>query len=257
MPEFFFDTADHIPEELRAEAKKNEAGKFVINLVAKTKLDEFRENNVKVSKERDDLLGKYGKVSPLVGEDIEAFTKELAELRATNQQVADGKLKKSDDIEKTLTERTAAMRKSFEDQSQNSSKDNALIKAENEALKGEIKKINIDRAVTAAVLNGKSGALPEAIPHILAEAYKVFVVEANGDIVPKNGDAIIYGANGSSPMNFEEWLIKLQEKSSYLFKPSAGGGAAGSKDTKTGGLSVADFAKLSPMAKLELANKSR
>jgi hypothetical protein len=257
MPEFLFDADSMIPDELRSSATKNEAGKFVLNLVPKAKLDEFRESNIKVSKERDELLGKYGKVSQLVGEDADAFAKELAELRSTHTQVADGKLKKSEDIEKTLTERTAAMRKSFEDQSQNASKENALIKADNEALKGEIKKINIDRAITGAVLNGKAGALPEALPHILSEAYKVFVVEPNGDIIPKNGDAIIYGADGSSPMTSDEWLLKLSEKSSYLFKPSAGGGATGAKDTNTGGMSAAEFAKLKPQQKLELANRAR
>lgn len=257
MPEFLFDADTMIPDELRSSATKNDAGKFVLNLVPKAKLDEFRESNIKVSKERDELLGKYGKVSQLVGEDADAFAKELSELRSTYQQVSDGKLKKSEDIEKTLTERTAAMRKSFEDQSQNSSKENALIKADNEALKGEIKKINIDRAITGAVLNGKSGALPEALPHILSEAYKVFVVESNGDIIPKNGDAIIYGADGSSPMTSDEWLSKLSEKSPYLFKPSAGGGAAGAKDTHTGGMSAAEFAKLKPQQKLELANRAR
>lgn len=257
MPEILFESDSLIPEELRGEAKKNEAGKFVLNLVPKTKLDEFRENNVRVSKERDELLGKYSKVSQIVGEDPDTFAKDLADLRQTHQQVADGKLKKSEDIEKTVTDRTAAMRKSFEDQSQLSAKETALAKAENESLKGEIRKINIDRAITSSVLGEKSGALPEALPHILSEAYKVFVVEANGDIVPKNGDAIIYGANGSSPMTPDEWLQKLREKSSYLFKPSAGGGAAGSKDTKMGGLNAADYAKLTPYQKLELANRGK
>jgi hypothetical protein len=257
MPDFTFNTADEIPEELRGEAKKNDAGKFVLNLVHKIKLDEFRENNVKVSKERDDLLKKFGLVSTIVGEDPEAFQKEVDELRKMNQQVKDGKLKASDDIEKVLTDRTSTMRKTFEEQAQINAKELAKAKDEIASLTGELKKINIDRSITAAVLDEKSGALHEALPHILSEAYKVFIVENSGDIVPKNGDAIIYGADGATAMTPTEWLHKLREKHSYLFKNSAGGGASGNKDPRFGGLSQEAWNKLSPEAKLRIANGSK
>ena len=84
MPDFLFDNVEQIAEELRGDAKKNDAGKFVLNLVPKTKLDEFRENNIKLSKERDDLSKVVAKVLPIVGEDADKFAEELAALRAAS-----------------------------------------------------------------------------------------------------------------------------------------------------------------------------
>ncbi|MEO7017978.1 MAG: hypothetical protein ABI067_15795 [Leifsonia sp.] len=256
MPDFIFDTIDSIPEDMRGDAKKNDAGKFVINLVQKTKVDEFRETNVKVAKERDALLSKLNVVSPIVGDDPEAFAAELKVLRAMKQQVDDGKLKPGEDVEKALAERTTAMRTSFEEQAQARAKELAEKTGENAKLQTELRKVNISHAITSAVLNEKSGALPLALPHILQEAYKVFTVEADGSLVPKKGDAIIYGTDGATPMTPMEFLHKLRETASYLFKPSAGGGAAGNSNKDYGGLSLVDYNKLSPQAKLQMANRA-
>lgn len=259
MPEFLFDTDTIIPEELRGTAKKNDAGKFVLNLVPKEKVDEFRERNITVSKERDELKALAERVKPLVGEDIDAFSTEVTELRKLKQQVADGTIKASGDIAKEIEQRTTSMRQGYEKTLQDNAKAIADANATVASLKTELNRVHVDRAVTQAVMSEKSGANPEALPHILIEAYKIFSADENGEVVPKQGDAIIYGPSGTSPMTPAEWLEgKLRERSPYLFKNSSGGGAAGGADkTKYNGMTKEEFSKLSPAQKLALANTAK
>lgn len=255
MPDFIFDTDTQIPEELRATATKNSEGKFILNLVPKAKLDEFRENNIKVAKERDDLKTKWDKVAPVVGEDVSKFEETFKTLQSTAQQVADGKLKTSADIDKVIVERTNEMRSSFEKKSQDDAKRIAELTGVNGSLKAELSKVHIDRQLTVAVMDEKSGARTDALPHILTEAYKVFHVQEDGSLLPKAGEAIIYGSDGATAMTPTEWLGKLKEKFPYLFKNSSGGGASGGTDKRFGGLKKEDFDKLKPSQKLALANK--
>lgn len=56
MPDIVYDTLEAIPEGLRENAKKGDDGKFTVKVVLQSKLDEFRDSNIRVSKERDDLL---------------------------------------------------------------------------------------------------------------------------------------------------------------------------------------------------------
>lgn len=259
MPEFLFDTDSVIPEELRTEAKKNDAGKFVLNLVPKSKLDEFRENNINVAKERDNFKAFAERAKTIVGEDIDAFSTNYAELQKIKQQVADGTIKASGEINKEIEQRTEAMRQGFEKKSREDAEAQAKLVNQINSLKNDLNKVHVDRAVTAAVMNEKSGAIPEALPHIMAEAYKVFSADGEtGEVTPKNGDTIIYGSSGTVPMTPLEWLEKLREKAPYLFKNSSGGGAAGGADkARLGGMTQEQFNKLSPAQKLALANTKK
>ena len=256
MPDFTFDSLDAIPEEYRSFASTKEDGKAVINLVPKAKIDEFRENNINLAKERDDLKAKIGGYSKIVGEDITSFEQELANLRGTAQKVKDGELKESTDIEAALADRTAQMRSSYEEQLIAARKEVGLAREQAQALDLRLKQTVVEKIITDAVLNEKSGALPEALPHILQEASKVFVVDDEGQVTPKHGDATIYGADGTSPMTALEWLGKLRDKSGYLFKQSSGGGAVGGKNAKIGDMSASEFSQLSGANKLKAIRRA-
>jgi hypothetical protein len=104
------------------------------------------------------------------------------------------------------------------------------------------------------VIAPDSGVRPEALPDVLERAYRLYKVE-NGALIPKQGEATIFGANGADPMSPAEWLVKLRDQAPHYFKGNGGGGAAGGREgEKLGGFSHAEIAKLSPEAKLALAN---
>jgi hypothetical protein len=256
MPELTFDALDTIPEGLREVAVQKD-GKFVVDVVPGKKLAEFRDNNINLAKERDTLKARWEAVAPLVGEDLDGFKTSYEALKAVDQQVKDGKLTARGDIETEVTRRVDAMKANYENRLQAEGAARAAAEAKAAEADGRFRKSIVDRYVTDAVLNEKSGAIATALPDIIERASKVFKVGDDGKLIAKEGDAVIYGADGATPMTPLEWLGKLKEQAPYFFKGSNGGGAAGGQTTNApGGLSQGDFLKLPAAERLKLARKA-
>lgn len=255
MPEIFFDTLDQVPEEFREQAKEQD-NKIAVNVVLKSKLDEFRENNIKVSTERDDLAKKVEVLSGLVGEDAEAFAAELTELRETAQKVKDGKLKGDDTITREVETRVGQMRESYDAQLSKQAKETAAWKDKAIAAENKFKRSQVNAAVTNVVVAAESGVNSSALPDILERAAKVFHVQDDGNLIAKDGEVTIYGGDGSTPLTVSEWVEKLKETAPHFFKTSAGGGAGGNGGGRTPtGMSQEEFQKLPASKRLELAHK--
>lgn len=253
MPELTFEALDSIPDGLKEVAVQKD-GKFVVDVVPGKKLAEFRDNNIAIAKERDALKARWEQVAPLVGEDLDAFKASLTELQSVHQQVKDGKLTAKSDIEAEVTRRVDAMKANYESRLQEEGKLRAQAQAAAQESDAKFKRSIVERYVTDAVLNEKSGAIPSALPDILERAAKVFKVGDDGKLIAREGDAIIYGADGATPMTPIEWLGKLKADAPYFFKGSTGGGAAGGQQANApGGLSQVEFLKLPAAERLRLA----
>lgn len=262
MPNITFDTLDTIPDGLKEHAKKDDAtGKFVVSVVSEVKLNEFRDTNVRVSQERDALGVVVQKIKPLIGDDIDAFITQYTELAATAQQVKDGKLKASDAIEAEIANRVTSMKSGFETQLTQAQQ--ALVQERNARVEATQKynRSIIDQNVTQAVIMPTSGANPEALNDILTRAYGVFQVQADGKLIAKDGEAVIYGADGVAPMTPMEWMTKLRVQAPYFFKPSGGGGANNGQNTggtqERGGMTKEAFNALSPEARLRIYHQNK
>jgi hypothetical protein len=253
MPEFLFDVLEQVPEELHTEAKKRDDGKYVLNLVPKTKVDEFREKNIDLAKANETAAAQLAKLSKVVGEDPDKFVSELQELRKTKQRVDDGTLSESGKIEEVLAERTKKMRETHEEELRRLASEGSTWKNQYETVTDQLKGVQIDNFIRSAIHDPKSGARAEAESHILLEARKVFKIDGE-KIIPKNGDSTIYGSDGATPMSPVEWMKTLQKQMPYLFKESNGGGANGGNMSGYG-MTKEELNKLSPMQRLELANK--
>jgi hypothetical protein len=259
MPNVTFKTKDEIPEGLREHAKE-EGGAFVVDLSPTVKLSEFRDKNITLMKEKDALVPKAEAYDKLTGGKAAAeFEAEIAELRSTAQLVKDGKLKTSDEIELAVKNRTAEQVKSLNDQIQEKAALAAKEKARADALDNEIKRSIIDREVTTAVLAGDSGVNPELLRFVLSDAYSVFEVTPERQLVAKKDGAIWYGADGASSISPKEWLGKVLEATPSLAKPSAGGGATGGdRGSKAmGGMTAEAFNKLPPGERRAIARKAQ
>lgn len=227
MPEIVFESLDKVPEGLREHAKENE-GNVVVNVVPKTKLDEFRETNIKLAQERDTLKTSLDPYRSIIGEDIAAFEKSFKELQTIQKRVKDGELVANTSLEEAIAARTKELKSDLEGKISSLQSDRDAWKTKASSIENRHKRSIIDRHVTSAVLSKDSGARPDALQDILERAYKVFKVDDEKEtVIPYEGEQVVYGADGASPMSPLEWLRKMKDSSPYFFQPSTGGGAGG------------------------------
>jgi predicted phage tail protein len=219
------------------------------------KLDEFRERNIEMARKLEQLEPAMERYKNLVGDNPDEFGVELTALRDVNKRVKDGELKTHDEIEQAIQDRVKAIRDGYEDNAKALRTEAQTFRQRADTLAQELDRTKVAGEVTAAVIAPDSGVRPEALPDVLERAYRLFKVE-NGSLVPKQGEATIFGSNGADPMTPAEWLVKLRDQAPHYFKGNGGGGAAGGKDEKIGGMSAEQIARLSPEAKLALANKN-
>lgn len=261
MPDIIFPALDQLPEELRPFAKEVEGGSgVVINLVPNEKLKEFRENNIAVSKERDALAAFKAQVSSVFPEfEPTTVQTELEELRRTAQLVKDGTLKESKDIETVVSDRTKSMKEKYEEAQARLTTSAKQAETRAQHLETKLKQQAIKQAVVQAALDEKAGVHPHAINDIVNRAYGVFHVEGDGErIVPKVGDAVLYGSDGTTAMTVQEWIASLKDSSAHLFKQSVGGGGTGQQQSfgGFGKVSQTEFDKMTPDQRLALANEA-
>ena len=256
MAEIAYESKEAIPEAFRDVAAEKE-GRFVIDVVSKNDLTQFRENNIKLSQERDSLNSSLASLYTELGldpEKREEFLEDYKGLRKLKQQVDDGKLVVDTTLDEALAQRTGEMQRQHQQQVDAQRKAISEREAEINNLKAGLNKAAIDREIITAINNEKSGALGTATTHILREAYDVFRPMDGGRLVPVDAEGkILYGADGSTPMTALEWLAKLRDNSPFFFKGSQGGGASGGQD-RSGRLTPAEFAAMSPQ---ETMNRAR
>lgn len=250
-----------IPEGLRDSAKELEDGKFSVNVVPHQKLAEFRDKNILLMKEQDTMKAVVDQVHQLFPEfNYETVGAEIGELRSISQRVKDGALVENKGLDTAIEERTREMKKSLEDQIKSNAKEAADWRTKFLNENQKFRRTQVDRAIMEVMIDEKSGIQPSARDDVLGRAYQVWHVDDNGHLTPKQGDATLYGPDGASAMSPFEWVQSLKEKSSHLFKGSGGGGAngggnnGGAAEKRFGGMSKADFDKLSPLDKLAIAN---
>jgi hypothetical protein len=253
MPELIFDTQDAVPEPIRSIATEKD-GKWAVNVVPKAELDDFRNRNIEISRDRDNLTSVIGRLTTDLEfnpESPDEFISSVKDLRDIKQQVDDGKLVKDTSLAQALETKTGEMKRTYESQVNGLKTENTNFRSENEKLKRDLARSIVDREVMLAVSNPESGALPEATRQIMREAYDVYTVDENNKLVPKDKDGnIIYGSDGATPMAPSEWLKKLQEASPFFFKSANGGGAGGGAGGNGGTLSQAQLDAMSPEEKM-------
>lgn len=257
MPVINFPTVDDVPDGLKEFAREADDGTFSVNVVANEKLSEFRDRNVELAKINEANAPILARFRDIAGDDLDEFVNEVKELRSMKQRVEDGELKTDDQIENAIQERIKVIREGFDENNKRLNAELAEERNKARTLNERLDRARIERDVTAAVVNPDSGVQPQALPDVLERAYRLFKVEEDGNLVPKRGDSIIFGADGASPMTPAEWLVKLKEEAPHYFKPSQGGGAAGGKDAKINGFTQRELSQMTARQRLDLANKTK
>lgn len=186
-------------------------GAFVLDaegMVEKTKLEEFRNNNITLKQKLDEAAGKLAKFD---GIDPEAARKVADEKKALEEQLKSGQGK---DIDTVLTARLKPLQDSI----------NSLTQ-ERDAANKALREKEMNQAVISAAT--KRGLRSSAHEDILFRASRSIKFE-NG--VPKVVDGagnVRYGSDAVTPMTLDAWVEGQLTDAPHLFESNAGGGAHG------------------------------
>jgi hypothetical protein len=269
MAIFYYNTKDEVPADLATDAAEvkedgENKGKWAVNVVPRKKIEEFRDNNTALAQKVEQAEGLLKKVVSLAGVssveefDFVKFSEQFQSLNETHRKVQDGKLKASDDIDRVVTERTEVMKNKFDEQLQQKQVELNQLKIQRDEAVSAYKRTFVDRAVASVITDKELGVEGTAVDDIMARARNVFVVEEDGNIIPKKAGQTMWGEDGSSPMSMKEWIdIVLRKEAPHYFVKSNGGNAngGGNDTTSYGGMSKEEFDKLPSRQKLEIANQ--
>lgn len=208
---FEVESLDNVDEAHRS-LYTEQNGKFVLavdGVVPKTKLDEFRNNNVDLKRQLDEVNGKFKDIDPVL----------YRELTSEHQKLKDKKLIDAGKIDELVDERVKTLRSTLEGERDG-------YKAQAQTTRARLESLLIDNEVSRFAL--ESGCVETALDDIVSRARTQFKLDKDDRAVAMDGEKIIYGADGTSPMTIKEWMSALVTKAPHLFKGSSGGGAGGS-----------------------------
>lgn len=218
---FVIDTLDEVPDHLRGEYEPAQDGRFVLKTDGeppavsslKQKVNEFRENNTRYLKERDEALAK---LKPYEGLDLNEFNtlkqrvSEFERTTGANDPKAVSQL-----IAAQVAQHVEPLKAELErERSARVQREQALAKK------------NVESALRDAAV--KAGVEDVALPDFLNRGLGVFSYEED-QVIAKNADGSPVFSNRAAGqlMSPEEWAFGLSETAPHLFRPSSGGGAPG------------------------------
>ncbi len=207
---FKFKTKEEIPAEHVSLYVERE-GAWILDaegVVDKSKLDEFRNSNATLTKERDDLKKRFEGIDPDEVRRL-AEEKEKLELQAKGH--------KPEEIEKVVEGRLKNAKSEWDKQL-------AAVTTERDALNSRLTAIQIDQGVTTVAT--KRGLRPTAIPDITSRARGVFrLVNGLPTAFESDGKTVRYGKDGITPMTLDEWIDTQVSEAPHLFESNSGSGA--------------------------------
>jgi cell division protein FtsB len=239
---FMLENLDDLDESLKGLYSKHTDGKYYLDVdgaVSKSKIDEFRDNNISLKQQIEELTDKYGNI------DIEKY-QELMDKAALD----DGKKRITmDKVDELVADRTRTMKEEHQNQL-------SQLTTTNTELSSQLNGLLIDGAIRSAAVEAKvrTGALED----VVLRAKQTFKVVDGKAVAHDDKDNIIYGKDGTSPLSTKEWISSLKTSADHLFEQSKGGGAGGGSDNR--GVSdkpAGDTAQLSPLQKISAGMESK
>jgi len=207
-------TLEEVAEPLRSfyTARDGAFHLLVDGLVPKARLDEFRDNNLSLTRKSEELAKLFEGIDP------EAARAALTQANKLREK----QLIEAGQVDTLLNERTAAMK--IEHDKQIAARDAALGKS-TKTLEGLL----IDTAIRDAAT--RAGVRPTAVEDALLRGRQVFRL-SDGAATAFDGDKPVFGKDGS-PLQVAEWVAGLSETASHLFETSKGAGGKGSQSSGT------------------------
>lgn len=244
MAELLFESKEQAPEAIRAALAERD-GKFVFRYEPPERLAEFRDNNVRLTQEREQLQQQVSRFNGLDPEKAQQALKRLQELE-------DKKLIEAGNLEELVKQRAerelAKLRDAYEPKLKEASQERDAFLQENQSLRAELEGHLLERDLTKAA--GEKKIKPNKLPYL-------FTMARHGDMagtrwVRKDGRMVALRGEEQLEISFSDWIDGLVKADPDLVIPSSGGGAPGGTGG-AGNRSPKDTAGLSPRALVDAA----
>lgn len=214
-------TLEEVPEALR-EAYVERDGHYVLDAAvdehpevqsAKAKVKEFRENNTRFQKERDEALAR---LQPFQGINLEEVSAQKARLVELEKMTGTSDPRA---VQTLIAQQVQAAIAPYEQKERERSQREADMAA-------KLARKNVESALRDAAT--KAGVAEPALPDFLHRGLETFTF-AEDRVVAKNADGspVFSPSKPGEELSPEEWAFELAERAPHLFAPSSGGGAPG------------------------------
>lgn len=224
------DSLEEIPEALQQYYEETGTGAYVLAMdgvpaQAQAKIAEFRDNNINLAKEKEELLER---MKLYEGLDVDRAREAMAKLASMEEQ----ELVEKGDVDTLVQQRLAAAQNDHLKQleSLKTARDEAEKKAKvNQA---KLSEFIIQNKIIEAV-NNVAQPHQAAIPDILYRAKSQWRLSEDGAMyaVDEYGNKQ-YGKGSDEPITPAEWSKNLVENARHLFSASIGSQATGSGSAK-------------------------
>ncbi|HNW08766.1 MAG TPA: hypothetical protein PLL56_13805 [Verrucomicrobiota bacterium] len=219
---FKFKSKDEIPAEQQALYVERD-GAWILDVdgvVDKSKLDEFRTNNITLSNQLAEQKKRFEGIDP----------DEVRRLADEKRRLEEAQQLKAGEAEKVVEARVASVRGELQKQL-------STLTSERDALNSRLVSIQIDQGVVGAAT--RRGLRATAIPDITARARTVFrLVNGVPTAFEADGQTVRLGKDGGSAMTLDEWVEQQVADAPHLFESNAGSGAASNGSGGVGNRSV-------------------
>ena len=232
--------------------EKDEAKGYEVTVDLASKVTEFRDNNIALSKKLEVTDGISTSLADLFPDreddaeyDFAGLQEELKSLREVNGQVNDGKLTKTDDIDKAVDKRVSLLTTKYEKDVVSFQEKITNLNKIVDTKEAQIRNNILNTAINALMQNEKIGFEPTAAEAIANKASSVFTVNDKGQLDAKDGDGnTLWGEDGQTTLTPIEWASDelLRKSNPWMFRPSQGAGDT--FDPNSGGVSTSDLSKM-------------
>lgn len=249
MAQIMLEDISKLSEALQAEYEKKADGKFYLKLEGetpeikelKTKVTEFRDNNIKVLKERDALDEKLKGFTGMDPDEYKKAKERIAELEKLGAGGGGGGGGDKDFDAKVAEAVRTQVQTQVRDQVDPLNKKVAELTGEKEKSDLLLKRTNLETDLRSVAT--KSGIADSAVDDFIARGVNVFDLDGKA----MKGEETIWSVkNPAEPMPMEEWADQLATDAPHLFKKNSGGGAGG--DGGGGGGSERTISSNDPIA---------
>lgn len=150
---------------------------------------------------------------------FEGIDPDLArKLMDEHQKQQDKKLIDAGEVDKLVEQKVEQRVKKMQDEF--ARKEGELTAALNKS-NGKLEELLITTGVQAAAT--KAGVRPTAVDDVLLRAKQTYKIK-DGAAIPFDGEAIVYGKDGKTPLAFDEWVTDLHQRAPHLFNEPVGAG---------------------------------